>query len=509
MGQLAGITLDPTRDEPLYRQLFDEIVVRIRSGAYPSGYRLVPTRSLSSQLGTHRNTVVRAYEDLETAGFVHSTVGRGTFVAATARPRARPKDPVPDDRTCRGRRCLSRAVDAEPLGRFDRVAPVAVGRDVINLTRMQPYGDLIPHELLQRCLDHVLRTEGSKALVYAPRDGLPKLRAVIAEDLVRQGVPASGDDILITTGSQQALDLLARSFINPGDTYLVEETTYSGAINILAAAGARLIGVPSDGEGPDPDALARLSRSGAKGFYLMPNCNNPTGACISQARRELLVRWSHTAGVPIIEDDYSSDLQLGEGAMPSPMRALDGNVIYMGTFSKKLAPALRIGFLLCPAPLRSRILALKHTLDLGTSALLQHALAEFLERGYLRAHLRKILPEYRKRRDALESSLRQHLSGRYPWRQPETGLVLWLPLPARYPLEALCQQAQRQGVLVSPGTLNEIAPRDKPGIRLTFCAESAARVAEGGRRLARAFDDIDQRTRSKQSHTASATFGIV
>jgi DNA-binding transcriptional MocR family regulator len=238
----------------------------------------------------------------------------------------------------------------------------------------------------------VLRTVGPRALGYGAREGLPRLREAVAADLARQGVPAGADDLVITSGSQQALDLVVRALANPGEPVLVEEATYTGALNVIAAAGARAIGVPSDEQGPSLDALERLGRSGAKALYLMPNCHNPTGGTISAARREALVSWSHRAGVPIIEDDYVADLEISGVPAPAPMRSLDGDVIYIGTFSKRLIPALRTGFVVCPAPLRPRLVALKYAVDLGNSDLVQHALAEFLERGYLIAHLAKTLP---------------------------------------------------------------------------------------------------------------------
>src|SRR3954451_9670034 len=226
MGQLTGIILDHALDAPLYRQIFDQVVLRIRTGAYPVGYRLPPTRSLARELSTNRNTVVRVYEDLESAGFVSSRVGRGTFVSEP--PRSVPLPTLTERPPLPWAQLASRAVEAEPHGRFDRLsrATAVPAGDVINLTRMQPPPDMIPHELLRRCLDHVMKTQGAKTLGYAPREGVPRLRAQIVADLARQGVPASAEDIVVTTGSQQALDLVARSLINPGDPFLVDQATY-------------------------------------------------------------------------------------------------------------------------------------------------------------------------------------------------------------------------------------------------------------------------------------------
>jgi GntR family transcriptional regulator/MocR family aminotransferase len=497
MGRSTGISLDKANGEPLYRQLFDQVVERVRSGAFPPGYRLPPTRALAAELSTNRNTVVRAYSDLESAGFVASTVGRGTFVALESRAPAAVA--VPSEGGLPWASLVSTPAKAESLRRGARFLHGVAGRDVVNLTRMQPSPDLLPDRLIRRCFDHVLHTLGARALGYGPVEGLASLRELVVADLARQGVPAHADDVVITTGSQQALDLMSRALIGPSDTFLVDAATYGGAINVFSLAGARLVPVPSDAEGPDMAVLDRLTRAGAKGLYLMPNCNNPTGAEISASRRKSLVAWSQRAGVPLIEDDYGSDLWLGDRLPPPALRSLSGDVLYMGTFSKKLVPALRIGFIVCPRALRSTLLAIKQTIDLGTSLLLQYVLAEFLDRGYLRAHLGRTLPEYRARRDALEQSLARHLPPGIKWRRPERGLVLWLPLPPGFDSERVFEEAQRRGVLVGPSALYEVEARSERGLRLTFCSEPPDRLALGGKRLGDALRAVAKEQRRPRS----------
>jgi DNA-binding transcriptional MocR family regulator len=499
MVQSLGLSLDPRSSEPMYQQIFDQVVERIRSGTFPTGFRLPPTRSLAGALHTNRNTVVRAYEDLLAAGFVESTVGRGTFVAATqppatqapAAPRTPSEEPAPGG-ALPWATLLARTAYAEPLSRMERlqrsVAPMST--DVINLARLEPAADLIPDELIRRCCEQVLRTLGGKVLRYSAREGLLRLRALVAEDLSRQGVPASADDVVITSGSQQALDLVARALLDPGDPVLVDEATYAGALGIFSSRAARLLPIPSDDEGPSLPALERAAQSGPKALYLMPNCHNPTGSSISQRRREALVAWSRRAGVPLIEDDYVAQLNLDGGSAPAPMRALDGDVIYIGSFSKCLAPALRVGFLVVPPALRPKLILLKYAMDTGSSELLQHVLAEFLERGYLRAHLSRTLPIYRRRRDALEAALTRHLPRQLTWRRPEQGLALWLPLPDALSPQVVFEQAQRKGVLVHPSTLNVVEDRGRGGIRLTFCGEPEPRLVEGARRLGRALASL-------------------
>jgi GntR family transcriptional regulator/MocR family aminotransferase len=497
MVQSLGLGLDPRSGEPRYQQIFDQVAARIRSGAFPAGFRLPPTRALATALGTNRNTVVRAYDDLCGAGFLQSTVGRGTFVARQQPLAAKGKvtavalaaAAAPAAGELPWSTLIARTVLAEPLSRVERLQRSAsvMSTDTINLARMEPSADQIPDELLRRCAEHVFRTLGARALGYPARDGLPRLRALVAEDLAKKGVPAAADDVVITSGSQQALDLISRALVNPGDPFLVDESTYGGALNVFSAAGARLVPVASDDEGPTPAALERVGHIGAKGLYLMPNGHNPTGACVSQARREALVAWSRRTGVPLIEDDYVADLDL-DGATPlAALRALDRDVVYIGTFSKRLAPALRIGFLVAPPALRAKAALLKHTMDLGSSELLQHILAEFLERGYLAAHLAKSIPEYRRRRDALEEGLGRHLPKGLGWSRPLRGVSLWLPLPPSLPPQAVFEEARRKGVLVHPSSLNAVEETAAGGIRLTYCTEPPARLAEGARRLGRAF----------------------
>jgi GntR family transcriptional regulator/MocR family aminotransferase len=499
-----GIRLDPASETPLYQQLFDQIVERARTGAFPGGFRLPPTRTLAAELGTHRNTIVRAYAELELAGFVSSTVGRGTYVKpsiaqptnGTQRVSATEATPPPTANALPWASLVAERAKSEPLERFRRIGRQVARGEFVNLTRMQPSPDLVPDDLFRRCLDHVMKTHGARAMGYAPDEGVPRLRERIAEDLVRQGVPARADDVLITTGSQQALDVIARALVDPGDTILAQEMTYPGALRIFAAAGARVESVPADREGPILSGYAGNGRGRAKGFYVQTNHCNPTGACVGAERRRELVRFSRELGIPLIEDDYAADLELDGGAPPPALRALDGEVIYVGTFSKKLIPALRVGFLLCPPSLREHLVALKHTTDLGTSTLLQHALAEFLERGYLVPHLGRARATYRARRDALVATLDKHMPKAIQWDVPSRGVTIWLRLPHGLAPEAVFEEARRRGVLVSPGVLYGV-DGTSTGVRLTFCFEDEERLVEGGKRLATAVDALLAKKKAK------------
>ena len=491
MDQIGTIALDPGTGIPLYQQLFDAIAQRIGSGALAHGARLPPTRTLAERLGAHRNTVVRAYRALEEAGFIAGTVGRGTYVQRTRSAAGATAAAPAGTAGIAWSSLMSRQSGAEPLQRTERFAQQLAGPRAIHLSRMQASEDLLPDQLFRRCLDHVLNNLGPRALTYAPRAGVPRLREQIALDLAHQGVSAAPEDVIVTSGSQQALDILARLLVNPGDALIVNNATYTGALSAFTLAGARLITVPNDDEGPDLSVLERLAQSGAKGLYLMPGCQNPTGLAISTARRRALCDWSRRSGVPLIEDDYVSDLHL-DGEPPPPLRAFDGDVIYVGTYSKKLIPALRIGYVVAPPPLRPRLETLKHASDSG-SALIQHALAEFLERGYLRAHLERVVPEYRARRAALERALLQYLPPSIRWQRPGAGLLLWIPLPAGVDPQAVFEAAREEGVLVMPSTMTQVGDAAEPGVRLTFSGEPIDRLEEGAKRLGRALTRVLER----------------
>jgi DNA-binding transcriptional MocR family regulator len=403
---------------------------------------------------------------------------------------------------------VSNASAAPPLARLRRYRRSRASTGAIDLSRMEPSPELLPHAELRRCMDHVLRTRKARALAYAPPEGVDVLREQIAQRLVADGMPARAEDVLVTTGSQQAIDLVARALIDPGDRFLADETTYAGALNLLSMCGAQLVGVPSDRHGPSLDWLERSITSRVKGLYLMPNHHNPTSRCIPTRRREQLVAWSQRHSVPLIEDDYAADLVLDDDAPRPPfMRTLDPDVIYVSTFSKKLIPALRVGFVVAPTTLRPTLASLKHATDLGNSALLQYTLAEFLERGYLRKHFVHVLPVYRERRDALHATLRKHLPAEISWTLPGRGVVLWLELPASLDPERVYESAARAGVLVSPSALHTTSGPAATGLRLNFCYEPTDRLVEAAKRLSRVIHEL-LKQRPEARKEAPAVHGV-
>lgn len=480
----------------LYLSLTDEIVRSVNDGLLPAGSRIPPSRQLAGQIGVHRNTINKVYEELNARGVVKSRVGSGTYVLPTA---GEEETEQQSSTAFPWSSLVSNVATAEPLMRLHRLSSYVSGSDYINLSRMAPSEDLIPVDLIRKSTDHVIRTHGPAVFGYGPAQGLTSLRSLIADELDNSGIPTAGEEVIITTGSQQALDLTARLLCNPGDTILMEQHSYTGAINAFTSIGATIRSVACDEDGPVISALNNIGPGEVKALYLMPSCSNPTGRTIPRERRLRLVEWSLKRNVPIIEDDYGADLD--DEAMPPAMRSLNGDIIYLGTFSKKLAPALRVGFILAPQELVTRLNALKQAMDLGTSLLQQYVLSDFIGKGYLRAHLRKIQPIYQSRRKALTASLLSNLPDGAELRIPEAGILLWLNLPGGLNSEDLFREALRHGVLVSPGSYHAVSPVASSGVRLTFCAENEERLRLGGERLCQAIKALKKQNETRKSNS--------
>ncbi len=496
-----GITLDTSSQDPLFQQLFEQIAIRIHDGTLPSGFRLPPTRELAKDVGTHRNTVVRAYAELESAGFVRSTVGRGTFVERVRSTKATSREPTGESHIPWASRLTSIA-HAEGM---HRPPPSALGssREIIDLYRMQPSDDLLPHDNFRRCIDHVMRTRGAETMRYSPVEGVRRLRQAVVEDLTRQGVPITEDDVLITNGSQQALDLLARLLVEPDDAVGIDRAVYTGASQAFIMARAKLIAIASDRQGMSTARLAAYGRGDLRVVYTMPNQSNPTGARMSLERRKEILDWSRVTQTPLIEDDYAADLVLSDVPPPPALRALDRDVLYVGTFSKRLMPGLRVGYIVAPPDVMRSLTAIKRGTDLSTSPLMQFALAEFLERGYLRAHLNRTLPIYRKKRDALENALAKHLPKDVHFRHVEHGVTLWLELPAQVSADAIAAAAAREGVVVAAGTTFAVEHGPIHGLRIVFSRESENRLIEAAKRLGQVLDKaLRAKTRTTEESPA-------
>jgi DNA-binding transcriptional MocR family regulator len=289
------------------------------------------------------------------------------------------------------------------------------------------------------------------------------------------------EEIVITNGSQQGIDLVARTFLEPGDRVLVENPTYTGAIQVFQSHAARLVGVPVDGEGMIPGRLEEaLARGPAKLLYLIPNFQNPTSGTMSLARRRTIIAMAQRHGVPILEDDFGGALRFEGEAVPAMKSLESGNgVIYMSTFAKKLLPGIRIGWLTAPREVAERLAQIKQIADWNTSLLLQGALYEFCRRGDLDRHLKRVLEIYRQRRDVMLEAIEKHFPRQVSFTRPRGGLVVWVTLPRGVDADEVTAEAQGRGVLVGRGDLFFVDGLTHDNLRLVFAQASPDEIRRG------------------------------
>lgn len=375
-------------------------------------------------------------------------------------------------------------------------------RELLKLTRRQgiisfagglPDPSTFPVDELVRISAEVLEEQGRLALQYGPTEGDPKLREELGRWMAKDGITAGVDNILVTSGSQQGLDLVGRIFLDPGDPIIVELPTYLGGLTAFRSYRPEIIGVPLDEEGMRTDLLEQtletLRRQGRrpKFIYIVPDFQNPSGITMSRVRREHLLELAKQYRTLVVEDSPYRELRF-EGGAPPPLFALDreGRVIYLSTFSKTIAPGLRIAWVVANEEIISRFVTAKQSMDLCSPALTQAIAAEFCARGYLSARIPRIIELYRHKRDVMLESLETEMPEGVSWTRPEGGLFLWVRLPEGLDTEAMLPEAiEEEGVAYVVGSGFYADGSGKNTMRLTFCYPSPEEIREGIRRLAR------------------------
>ncbi|MGA8878454.1 MAG: PLP-dependent aminotransferase family protein [Candidatus Korobacteraceae bacterium] len=366
--------------------------------------------------------------------------------------------------------------------------------EVISFAGGLPAPEVFPVARFQEACHRVLSTQSAIALQYGPTEGYRPLRELIVAHMARYGILASVDNILITSGSQQALDLIAKLLINRGDRILVESPTYLGALQAFDLMGAEYVTVPVDHDGLQTCNMEQALRSGPKFMYILPNFQNPGGVTLSRARRDELVALSDKYGIPIVEDDPYGQLRY-EGEHITPLVVLDrinvarddgyklGNVIYLSTFSKVLAPGLRVAWMVAPPDVIAKLVQLKQSTDLHTSTFTQMVVYEAARDGFIDEHVKLIRATYKERRDAMLEALRDFFPPEVSWTHPHGGLFLWVTMPPGVDSSRLLDLALRQNVAFVPG--DPFFPNGDAGshMRLNFSNAQPEQIREGIRRL--------------------------
>jgi DNA-binding transcriptional MocR family regulator len=359
--------------------------------------------------------------------------------------------------------------------------------EVISFAGGLPAPELFDLEGVRAAFDAVLSTPaGRRHLQYAPTEGNRDLRALVAERMTARGLPTCADDLLVTTGSQQALTLLATALLDPGAVVAVEEPTYLAALQCFQLAGARIVPVAGDDHGIDPDALSDvLERDRPTLLYLVPTFANPTGRTLPVERRAAVADLAARYGVWVVEDDPYGELRYRGNAVPAlaAQAGAEDRVLHLGSFSKIASPGMRLGWLRAPAGLMRSLTVAKQAADLHTSTIDQAAAAAYLTAADLDAHVRRLCSAYRERRDAMVSALPGTLPAGSSWSDPDGGMFIWVRLPGDVDTADLLGAALRHDVAFVPGAPFHAGTPDRATLRLSFTTNTPAEIAEGMRRL--------------------------
>jgi GntR family transcriptional regulator/MocR family aminotransferase len=472
---------------PLSVRIARAIVDDIRRGRLRPGTTLPGSRTLASMLGVHRNTVLSAYAALAAEAWLETESARVTRVA-----RALPE--APPRRFSRKAPVRMGIPDAAPytLGEAPPVRERAIPRGAIALLGGMPDLMAFPVEPYARALRRALRTRRQALLDYSDPYGLTTLRRAIAEMVsARRGVAAKEENVLVTRGSQGALDLLARALVTDTSVIAVESMGYAPAWEAFRAAGHRVVPVPVDEDGIDVAALEALCvRENVRAVYVTPHHQYPSTVALTPARRLALLALARRHRLCIVEDDYDHEFHYeGRSILPLASADLDGVVAYVGTLSKLLAPGLRAGFVVGPRALITHLGARRSYIDRQGDLTHEAALAELLDDGTVAAHARRQCVSYRARRDALVEALHKHFGGAVTFEVPRGGLALWARLDGLRGVDRVCEFALARGVLVQRTRTMCFDGRDRPYLRIGFAGNTPVVLREGVRKLSLAFSE--------------------
>lgn len=482
---MLPLHLQPESHIPLYMQLRDQLRGLVHSGELQTGDRIPASRELAVQLGVHRTTVANAYAELESEGLIQGHVGRGTFICGSPlkqfspAPRANGNggparwDALFADE--RGDEGLSRLMPEVPAG-------------AIAFTGARPSEESFPLEEFRRCTNAVLKREGRRILQFGATDGYEPLRRALIEWFRGEGLNVKDEQLLITDGGQQAIDLVCKAFIRAGDSVALENPAYPGAISILTGARARILPVPVETDperssyaGLDVDALENiLLQNRVKFIFVTPDFHNPTGTAMPAPRRRRLIEIAGRYQVPIIEDSVYARTRLRGSTLP-PLRSLDtnGNVMQIDSFSKIAFPGLRVGWCIGAPSAIERLRLVKQATDLHTDQLSQAALAEFISRGHLTRHVARMKKVHLSRLEAMEAALEKHMPERATWTRPEGGMTVWVTLPAGFDAGDLLINARERGIYFIPGRhFYSQSPRANT-LRLGFSSVDEKNITRG------------------------------
>ena len=477
------VTLDRDAEEPIYRQLIRTIRMQIESGTLTAGARLPASRDLARQLSISRISVVNAYAELRSEGFLSAHAGRGTFVSKDS---GKPSNEVSNSvsTVTENQSPDSSLRDMMRLGRKPGVISFSLGA---------PPTEFFPVVNLKDAINTVIDRDGANALNYEVPEGYGPLRAAVRDYVSALGIQVSPSNVIITGGTQQALDLVIQALLSEGDTLVTENPTYIGMIDIAHTRRVQLHGICTDEEGIRLDRLENyLIDNKPKLIYVMPSFQNPTGHVMPLHRRRQLLNLANDYNVPVLEDGVYHEFRFEGEAIP-PLKALDetGIVIHASGFTKMLLPGIRIGYLITNPNYYQRLVRVKQAADISTSGLNQRVIHLMLQRGTLSGQLERNNKELLRRRDAALAAADKFFPPGTRWDVPEGGLVLWAELPHSGPTAAeLYISAIQAGVAYAIGNVFYTNGGGTYKIRVNYGAHAPDVIEEGFKRLGRAWREL-------------------
>lgn len=484
------LKIDKASPRPVYGQIIDAIRSLADRGALTPGTALPSSRNLSRQLGVDRSTVCRAYEELQAQGYLDSRPGSYT------RLRRRGPEAVPDPRresaldwTAACSAESERVLEDYALSLPEAARPRSAGRPrPVDFESLTPDPRLYPMKELGRCVRQVLNRPGADALSYASYQGYAPLRDYISRRMRLHGVAVSAEEILVTNGAQQAIDLISRVLRPGGGAVAFESPTYSSAIPLFRLAGLGLRPVPMTARGMDLDALRKTLSRGRVGFvYTVPNFHNPTGVTTSHEHREKLLAICLEHRVPLVEDGFEEDMKyFGKVALPIKSQDERNIVIYIGTFSKALFPGMRVGWVAADREAIRRLTAVKRFADLSTGHFVQCVMERFCREGYYDLHLRRLHRAYRKRLTAALEAMDKEFPKSVTWTKPVGGYTLWVRMPKALTKSRLAELMGRHGVSVAFGGMFFPESRSSEHFRISIGKLDEDEIREGIARLGKA-----------------------
>ncbi len=454
-------------ESPLYRQLYEQYAHKIRDGELAPGQRMPATRELAGLLGLNRATIAAAYEMLEAEGLIAGHAGRGSFVTGGATA---------------GAGGIDWSSLLEPGETSGAAMAGGLGKEAVSFAMSRPSHDLFPLEDFRAsCAAVLARRDLTEILQLGSPSGYEPLRRRLLEDARREHLAMPGDDLIITNGCQQGLDLIARVLVRPGDRVLLEDPVYPGQRNLFAGMGAQLTGIPVGPDGLDVAKLERaLERERPRLLALTPNFQNPTGATLTLGARRAILGCARAAGLPVVESDPYCDLRYRGEALPA-MKQMDdrGGVVLLRSFSKISFPGLRVGWALGPKPLIERVRRAKEASDLHTDQLSQAVLLEFLESGRLEAHRERVVRAGAERLAATLEECQRRMPAGARWTRPEGGMNVWVRLPEPLDAGELLPRVRKEGVSYAPGRYFAVSRPESGALRLSFAGLTPEQIREG------------------------------